>query len=65
VLSEYKKEKGRIEKFADQWCRDNNYLIRRSNYKKSQNMSRPYKGTWWGRNKKAISHPRAIDGYGE
>ena len=46
VLSEYKKEKGRIEKFADQWCRDNNYSIRKSNYKKSQNMSRPYKGTW-------------------
>ena len=46
MLSEYKKEKGRIEKFADQWCRNNNYLIRRSNYKKSQNMSRPYKGTW-------------------
>ena len=52
MLSEYKKEKARIEKFADQWCRDNNYSIRRSNYKKSQNMSRPYKGTWWGKKDK-------------
>jgi hypothetical protein len=45
MISEYKKEKDRIEKLADQWCRDNNYPIRKSNYKKSQNMSRPYKGT--------------------
>tara|TARA_R110000824_G_scaffold4726_2_gene22557 strand:+ start:597 stop:764 length:168 start_codon:yes stop_codon:yes gene_type:complete len=52
MISEYKKEKARIEKFADQWCVDNNYLIRRSNYKKSQNMIRPYKGTWWGRKNK-------------
>jgi hypothetical protein len=51
MISEHKKEKDKIEKLADQWCRDNDYSIRRSNYKKSQNMSRPYKGTWWGRNK--------------
>ena len=51
MISEHKKEKDRIDKFADQWCKDNNYFIRRSNYKKSQNMSRPYKGTWWGRKK--------------
>jgi len=51
MISEHKKEKDRIKIFADQWCRDNNYSIRRSDYKKSQNMSRPYKGTWWGRNK--------------
>ena len=50
MLSESKKEKARIEKLADQWCKDNNYSIKRSNYKKSQNMSRLYKGTW-GRNK--------------
>ena len=45
MISEHKKEKDKIEKLADQWCRDNDYSIRRSNYKKSQNMSRPYKGT--------------------
>ena len=45
MISEYKKEKGRIEKFADQWCRDNNYPITQANYK-TKNMIRPYKGTW-------------------
>ena len=64
MISEYKKEKARIEKFADQWCRDNGYSITKDKYKTAA-MSRSYKGTWWGRNKKAISHPRAIDGYGE
>ena len=64
MISEHYKEKGRIEKLADQWCRDNNYSIRRFEYK-TEAMSRPYKGTWWGRNKKVVSQPRAIDGYGE
>ena len=45
MLNEYKKEKARIEKFADQWCKDNNYPITRSKYK-TTTMSRPYKGTW-------------------
>ena len=48
MLSEYKKEKARIEKFANKWCKDNNYPITRSKYK-TEAMSRPYKGTWWGR----------------
>ena len=51
MLSEYKKEKARIEKFADKWCKDNNYPITRSKYK-TEAMSRPYKGTWWGRKDK-------------
>ena len=51
MLSEYKKEKAKIEKFADQWCKDNNYSIRKSDYK-TEAMSRPYKGTWWGRKDK-------------
>jgi hypothetical protein len=38
VLSEYKKEKARIEKFADQWCKDNGYPIQRQKY--------IYKGKW-------------------
>ena len=45
MISEHKKEKARIEKFADQWCRDNNYPITRPNYK-TKNMSRIYNGTW-------------------
>jgi len=45
VLSEYKKEKARIEKFADKWCRDNNYPITRAHYK-TKNMARIYKGPW-------------------
>ena len=48
MLSEYKKEKARIEKFADQWCKDNNYPITKKKYK-TEAMIRPYKGTWWGR----------------
>ena len=51
MLSEYKKEKVRIEKFADQWCRDNNYPITKDKYK-TEAMSRAYKGTWWGRKDK-------------
>ena len=50
MLNKYKIEKDRIEKFADQWCRDNSYSIRRSDYK-TEAMIRPYKGTWWGRKK--------------
>ena len=50
MLTEHQKEKENIEKFADQWCRDNNYTIRKSNYKTAA-MIRPYKGTWWGRRK--------------
>ena len=38
VLSEYKKEKDRIEKFADKWCKDNGYPIQRQKY--------IYKGKW-------------------
>ena len=45
MLSEYKKEKARIEKFADKWCRDNNYPITRAYYK-TKNMARIYKGPW-------------------
>ena len=63
MISEYKKEKDRIEKLADQWCRDNNYPIRKSNYKKSQNMNRPYKGTWWGRNK-GVQYPYQLNNQG-
>ena len=63
MLSEHKKEKGKIEKFADKWCKDNNYPITKDKYK-TEAMSRPYKGIWV-KNKKDAYYPRAIDGYGE
>ena len=45
MISEYNKEKARIEKLADQWCVDNNYPITRADYK-TKNMARIYNGTW-------------------
>ena len=45
MLNKFKKEKARIEKFADQWCKDNGYAITRANYK-TKNMARIYNGTW-------------------
>jgi hypothetical protein len=45
VLNEYKKEKTKIEKFADQWCKDNNYPITKNKYK-TKNMARVYNKTW-------------------
>ena len=32
MLNEYKKEKARIKKFADKWCKDNNYPITRGGF---------------------------------
>ena len=45
MLNKSKKEKARIEKLADQWCKDNGYAITRAHYK-TKDTGRIYNGTW-------------------